>query len=134
LKTQLTELEGKPGSQSVVDMEVNPAELEKRRREVAFANEVLIRDGFRWTTLFDKLEDVAVDGVSIRSIQPNYKENSLGLTAVARGVNEMQDYLDQLLTSPAFSEVYLLSQGSSKGTGENERQEITFAINLKGVF
>lgn len=134
LKIQLKELEGKSESRGDVDQEVNPADLEKRRQEVAFANGILIRDSFRWTALLDKLEDVAVDGVGIRSLQPNFKENSLGLTAVARGVSEMQEYLDQLMTSPAFSEVYLLRQSSNKGTGDNVRQEISFSVDLKGVF
>ncbi len=118
------------------DPAIAPEELKKRQKDVAFANEILMREGFRWTELLDRLEDVAVDGISIRALQPNFKEKSLSLSGVAREVRDLRRYIDRLIAESSFSEVYLLSQSTVKIKDNlgGEHQAIAFSIDLKGVF
>ena len=137
VQSHLAELERKLGRERPADAaEASPAEMERERQEVAFANEILARDGFRWTALLNRLEGVAIDGISIRSLQPNFKENSLKLSGVAAGLQQMRKFIDRLLAAPAFSEVYLLSQDTTtvKDNLGSEHQAIAFSLVLKGVF
>lgn len=120
---------------------LTPEILRTQHEKIAFANDILRRDSFRWTKLLDDLEASAVDGVTIRALQPDFKERNLRVRGAARGVDDMRRYLDQLIASARFSEVYLLEQAreeSSKGDKEKGAPEgprgITFSILLKGAF
>ncbi|MFA5516514.1 MAG: PilN domain-containing protein [Desulfuromonadales bacterium] len=136
IAVQLAEVELKLDQRGVADPDIAPDAWERRRREVAFANEILLRDGFRWTEMLDRLEAVALDGISIRVLQPDFKKKSLSLSGDARGVRELRQFIDRLLAAPSFSEVYLLNQSTVKVMDAlgGEHQGIAFSIDLKGVF
>jgi Tfp pilus assembly protein PilN len=122
------------GQQPVV--ETDPKALLSLRQEVALANDILARDSFRWTVMLDRLEEVVQDGITIRSLQPDYREGSLRLSAAARGLPQLSGFLDGLLASGYFTDVYLLDQASTKvkdATGV-ERPATTFSLLLKGAF
>lgn len=115
---------------------VTAAEMARQKAQVTSANAILERDGFRWTVLLDRLEEMTLEGVTIVSLQPDYKARSLRLTGQARSLKELRAFLDRLITSPAFSEVYLLQQGSAKVKTASgaERPALGFSLVLKGVF
>lgn len=118
--------------------EISPEAFREQQESIALANDILRRDSFRWTQLLDHLEESAVEGVAIRALQPDYKERSLRVSAIARGVDEMRRYLDQLMVSKHFSEVYLLEQSREKeaagGKGKGSPGGISFSIVLRGAF
>ena len=117
-------------------MELNPEEVRRQQEKIAFVNDILHRDSFRWTQMFDRLEESAVEGVSVRSLQPDYKDRSLQLRGVAAGVDELRSYLDSLIASPHFSEVLLLEQSRTEvgeATGV-KRTALAFSIVLRGAF
>ncbi|MBE0596299.1 MAG: PilN domain-containing protein [Desulfuromonadales bacterium] len=113
---------------------ITPAAWERQATLVGFANVVLERDGFRWTALLDRLEEVASEGITIRSLQPDPKENSIKIAGQARSVQHLQEFLDQLMASSAFPETYLLQQATEKvkASGGSERPVIGFSLLLKG--
>ncbi len=78
---------------------------------VAAANELIAAEGFRWTGLLSRLEELLPAEVSIRSLQPDFKERSLKMTAMAADVPTMTAFIDALLASAEQRQVYLLSQG-----------------------
>lgn len=78
---------------------------------VAAANELIAAEGFRWTGLLGRFEGLLPDQVSIRSLQPDFKERSLKVSAVAADVPAMTAFIDALLASAEQRQVYLLSQG-----------------------
>jgi len=114
---------------------ISPAAREKLLADVRSANEVLVQDSFRWTTLLGQLEEVVPEAVAISSIQPNYKESSLNLTGMARRVEDLQLLLDNLITSTHFEDVYLLQQARLKETTpEAAAEAISFRLVIKGAF
>ncbi len=135
VRAHLAELEQNAPRQSGPE-EISPARLAQLRAEVAFANEVLAKDAFRWTELLDRLEEVLTEGITIRAIQPEYKSGSLKLAGTARGVPGLRTFLDRLLGSPHFTEVLLLDQAVAKvkDSQEREREALEFSLVLKGAF
>lgn len=114
---------------------VAPAAYEKLLADIRFANEILVQDSFRWTVLLDRLEEEVPQGVAIGSIQPDYKGKSLNLTGLARGVEDLQQFLDQLIASAYFSDVYLLQQSRLKAAGQGEAAgAISFSVVVRGAF
>lgn len=112
-----------------------PAAYEQLLAEIRFANEILVQDSFRWTVLLDRLEEVVPQNVAISSIEPDYKGNSLNLTGLARGVEDLQQFLDKLIASKYFSDVYLLQQSRLKEAGQSEAAgAISFSIVVGGAF
>ncbi|WP_432821065.1 PilN domain-containing protein [Trichloromonas sp.] len=115
-----------------VSRALTPREQEQLVTDVEFANEILKKDGFRWTLLLDRLEAVLPERVSIRGIRPNYREGSFNLTGDARTVADLRMFLDNLSGSADFNDVYLLQQA------RQERKEgaglIGFSIVVKGAF
>ncbi len=101
------------------------------------ANEILTREGFRWTALLGRLEEVAVDGVThpvpAAEFQGKFRAAGRQSPAVC---GKLRKFIDRLMAAPSISEVYLLSQGSLtvKDNLGGEHQAIAFSLLLKGVF
>jgi type IV pilus assembly protein PilN len=73
--------------------------------------------------------------VAISGIQPDYKGKSLNLTGMAREVEDLQQFLDKLLASEHFGDVYLLQQSRLKASGQSEAAgALSFSIVVKGAF
>ncbi len=108
------------------------SEQEQLIADVEFANDILKRDGFQWTLLLDRLEEVVPEQVYIRGIRPNYEEGSFGLSGSARNVAALRAFLDNLSKSPGFSDFYLLQQALQEQQGGGGL--IGFSIVVKGAF
>lgn len=110
-------------------------ELAEQQQTYHRAEALLQRDAFRWTGLFDRMENLLPDGVSLRSFNPDYANNSLSIHGVARALTQLQALLDNLQTAQ-FQQVYLDNQGEvevDNGRG-GKRKALSFSIRLKGVF
>ena len=110
-------------------------ELAAQRQGYNRAETLLQRDSFRWTVLFDQMENLLPAGVSIRSFNPDYGKNSLLLNGVAKKLKNLQ-YLIDNLQSAQFNQVYLKNQGETEvddGRG-GKRTALSFSISLEGVF
>ncbi len=81
-------------------------ELGKQRQTYHQAEASLQRDAFRWTGLFDRMEKLLPDGVSLRSFNPDYAKNSLSILGVARTLTQLQTLLDNLQNAQ-FQQMYL---------------------------
>jgi Tfp pilus assembly protein PilN len=111
------------------------AAYEKLRTEIRLANEILAQDSFRWTALLDRLEEVVPKTVAISAIQPDYKGNSLNLAGLAKDVGDLQLFLDNLIASTSFSDVYLLQQSRLKEAGPSDTAgAISFRLVVRGAF
>jgi type IV pilus assembly protein PilN len=110
-------------------------QIEKQLQQYQQARVLLQRDAFRWTALFDRLERVLPDGVSIRSLNPDYQQRDLVLIGVARGLPDLQKLLDNL-HADSFQQVFLQNQDRievSAGAGD-KKPALSFSIKLEGVF
>ena len=110
--------------------EVSAAVLAKMAQRIEFANELLVRDNYRWTTLLDQLEGHLADGISIRGLQPDYKSGILRLSGVAASITDLRNFIDNLSRSEVFTQVYLKDQRIEK-TKDDLDGGVLFSIELK---
>lgn len=106
-----------------------------QQHDFSQAENLLRKDAFRWTALFDRLEDLLPENVSIRSFSPNYKEGSLVISGVAKNLIDLQDLLDNL-HADSFQQVFLRSQNQIEVVDYQEQKKtaLAFSILLEGVF
>ena len=119
-----------------VPVDISEIQLKELAENVAFANEVLDRDAFRWTTLLNRLEDISPAGITVTSLTPDFKTREVELNGLARDVEALRRFLDRLLASDSFADTYLLSQDIQKvkDSRDQEREAVAFAMVLKGAF
>lgn len=99
------------------------------------ARKLLNRDAFRWTRLFDQIESVLPDGISLRGFNPDYDKNVLILNGISRDLGSLQSLLDNLHAED-FRDAFLLQQ-SEVGLNDNrgrKKTALSFSIHLTGVF
>jgi type IV pilus assembly protein PilN len=130
---RLAQQEG-PGAKE--ERETTAADWQRLEQEIALANDILLSEGFRWTALLGRLEKVGTSGVRLRSVQPDHRAGSMRISGQARGTDALGTYLDRLLASPDFTDVYLLEQGVARmrNAQGQDVQAISFALVLKGAF
>jgi type IV pilus assembly protein PilN len=110
-------------------------ELAEQQQIYRRAEILLQRDAFRWTALFDRMESLLPDGISLRSFNPDYNKNSLLITGAAKNLQNLQALLDNI-QAEQFHQVYLKSQGEMEvddGRG-GKRSALSFSISMEGVF
>lgn len=110
--------------------EIGGPALAKLAQRIAVANELLVRDNYRWTALLDQLEAHLADGISISGLQPDYKSGVLRLSGVAASIADLRHFIDNLSRSEVFTQVYLKEQRTEKTT-DDMPGGISFSIELK---
>ena len=110
--------------------EIGSAALAKMAEKITVANELLVRDNYRWTSLLDQLEVHLAEGISIRDLQPDYKSGVLRLSGVAASITDLRNFIDNLSQSEVFTQVYLKEQ-RTETTKDDLPGGISFSIELK---
>jgi len=128
LELRLEELRGQKRGVNQ-QSEVSGAALAKMAERIKAANELLVRDNYRWTSLLDQLETHLAEGISIRGLQPDYKSGVLKLSGVAASVTDLRHFIDNLSRSDVFTQVYLKEQRTEKTT-DDLPGGILFSIEL----
>lgn len=129
LNLRLEELRGKDRGKNKEGL-INSVALAELSQRISAANEILVRDDYRWTELLDQLEAHLADGISIRGLQPDYKSGVLKLNGVAGSVADLKAFLDNLSRSEVFSDVYLRQQRSEKND-DDFHSGVSFLIELR---
>lgn len=119
LDSRMQELAGQVSGPSGTASGYSAEKLAALRSEIARDNDIVAADQFRWTRLLGRFEELLPAEVSIRSIQPDFKDRSVQLSCVARDVTAMTQFVDQLLHSEDLNQAYLLRHGDveSKAAG-----------------
>ena len=84
---------------------VDPKQLDFASTEARQANDLIDRRTFSWTDLFNRFETTLPDEVRITSVRPHLdKQNGivLGITVVARGVEDVGAFMEKLQATGAF--------------------------------
>lgn len=110
--------------------EIGGPALAKLAERIKVANELLVRDNYRWTALLDQLETHLAEGISIRGLQPDYKSGVLRLSGVAASIADLRHFIDNLSRSEVFTQVYLKEQRTEKTT-DDLPGGISFSVELK---
>jgi Tfp pilus assembly protein PilN len=128
LDLQVADIRGAPADYSA-------EKYQAIKSEVAVANQIVAADQVRWTGLLSRFEEVVPGDVSLQSIQPNYKERSLNLRGVARDVTAMTGFMDNLLTSDDFRQVFLQQHAEIDVELEGRTQKQTgFSLVIREAF
>jgi Tfp pilus assembly protein PilN len=129
LALRLEELRG-PKRSANQQSEISGTALAEMAQRIEAANELLVRDNYRWTDLLDQLEAHLADGISIRGLQPDYKSGVLKLNGIAASITDLRHFIDNLSRSEVFTQVYLKEQQTERTT-DDLPGGISFSIELK---
>jgi hypothetical protein len=87
-------------------------------RELALARETLQRMALPWNGLFQALGACETEGVALLTLAPDAGGSAVQITAEARDVPSMLNYLSRMEERPEFAQAVLLRQ-DRKTTGES---------------
>lgn len=109
---------------------VSEGELQALAGRVSFANELIQKKTVNWLALLDRLEEVVPEGVALTGIVPGQSTaQELKLDGVARSFANLRALLENMESSPSFSDVYLRAQSDTK-VGVTQ-QGLTFSVTCK---
>jgi len=103
---------------------VDPKQIESKSTEARVANELIDRRTFSWTELFNRLETTLPDEVRIVSVRPRTDRSHatiIGITVVARGVDDVNTFNNNLEQTGVFTRVRSLQERYNE-RGEFEAQ------------
>ena len=101
----------------------------KMLENIQYANDILLRDSFRWSSFLDQMETIVPRQVRVLKIDPSYKERSVNLAGQAKNLNSLKTFIDNIIQSGNYSHVFLERQAS-----ESKSMTISFSIRLEGAF
>lgn len=104
--------------------------------DVALANLIVEGDQFRWTSLLDRLETLLPAEVMIQSLQPNFEERSLQVSATASDVAAMTEFIDNLLRSTDLNQAFLTTHAEidNQQTGGGGAKLVGFSLQIREAF
>jgi hypothetical protein len=88
---------------------VAAGDVERTALEVKRAREVLLQLGVPWNDLFTSVEDVPAPDVALLHIESDVDKQHVKISAEARNLGAMLDYLRDLESRSIFADVYLQS-------------------------
>lgn len=132
-RTEISSLEAQLSSK--LPKQFTKEQLAAQQETFRQAQDLLQRDAFRWTALFDRLEGLLPAHVSLSHLTPNYQKGSLGIEGVARQLGDLQQLLDNL-NRDNFEQVFLTAQSwvDVVDYAGNKRPALQFTLQLEGVF
>ncbi|MEO8259812.1 MAG: hypothetical protein ABI868_20875 [Acidobacteriota bacterium] len=92
---------------------VDPRALELASVEARQANELIDRRTFSWTELFNRFEMTEPDDVRITAVRPRLdpkRGTIVTIAIVARSVEDVNQFLDRLQATGAFSELLRIDE------------------------
>lgn len=133
LESRFQELEGQVAAMPGTPSGYTPEKYAAVSAEIGLINEIVTADQFRWSHLLSRFEELVPADVSLRSIQPDFKERSVQLTGAARDVSAMTRFIDNLLTSEDLDQAYLQRHSEEEARSGGPRQ-VGFSLLIKEAF
>jgi len=97
---------------------VDPKQIDYASTEARQANDLIDRRTFSWTELFNQFETTLPDEVRVTSIRPNLDPKKgivLTITLVARSVADVNDLMERLEATGAFSDLLPVDHFDDQG-------------------
>lgn len=96
---------------STIRMNALPAEgdAEQVSQEIRQANAVILELGLPWKELFDAFESSQKKNVAVLAIEPDAQKGLVRISAEAKSLDSLPDYLAYLQKVPLFQDVMLLN-------------------------
>lgn len=97
---------------STIDNRLRSINPDKIRREVSFANDLIVRRTMSWSTVFDRLEEIAPAQLKMVRISPQTSQGKvlLNMRVIVPRQNVIRAFITDMEASPYFSDVLLQSE------------------------
>ena len=83
-------------------------------KEVDFANKLLKRKSFSWSSFFGELEAVVPRSISVSRVQPEGKDNGVQVEGKSLSLKRLTEFILSLEQSPHFDTIFLANQKKDK--------------------
>src|SRR5262249_19934294 len=93
---------------------MTPEQAASLSKDIAFANELLQRKTFYWSSLLSDIETVIPSNISLSRIQLNFKEQRVMMSGFAVSLKELTQFIIRLEDSSAFEDVFLENQKTAE--------------------
>lgn len=93
---------------------VSDAEYGKFLAQVKIYNAILYKRSYNWLALLENMEQLVPAGVSLKSLEPSKKGETVRLSGTATGFAAVRRFIENLEGSKVFTEVYLTDQNIEK--------------------
>ena len=96
---------------------VDTKQIERASLEAHQANQLIDRRTFSWTALWNEFEGTLPSNVRITSFRPRIdpkRGNVVTITLVARGVDDVQEFMENLEETGAFPELFPPSERTNE--------------------
>jgi len=117
-------------SEPVRSMQIAEKDYQQLLGRIQYANSLLNKRAFDWLLLFNHMEAVVPDGVSLSAIEPG-KGRELRITGYARQFSGLRKFIENLEGAKTFSDVYLVSH---KDDQTPEQKSFSFSITCKAIY
>jgi Tfp pilus assembly protein PilN len=85
------------------------AEWEQMQSELKAANRVIVRLSMPWDALFQEVERSVDEQITLLGVEPDPEKRELRITAEAKSLTAMLDYMKRLRAAALFRDAYILS-------------------------
>ena len=92
----------------------SPQGISVLSKQVAFANEIIRNKAFSWTGLLSDLENVIPPNISLKSILPSAKSETIHLSGTSLKLTDVTRLMNRLEASGRFSDALLADQKDTK--------------------
>lgn len=116
---------------------LSAGELEVLAKKAVFVNSAIISETFSWTELLTRLEENIPSKVFLVQISPDFRDNKILVTGMARSMDDVISTVDRLGASAYFKDVYLLKhyKSADEKIGMNEERDGSFiSFNISARF
>ncbi|MEW6089106.1 MAG: PilN domain-containing protein [bacterium] len=103
-------------------------DLKALSKKVNYVNTLIEKQEFSWTGLIYHLEERTPDEISITEIIPSFAENNIKIIGLAKTIDDIVKFVDNLQLSGYFKDVFL-SEHSNVEIEENDL--VRFVITAK---
>jgi Tfp pilus assembly protein PilN len=113
---------------------VDPRQIEFASNEARVANDLIDRRTFSWTELFNQFETTLPDDVRLTAVRPAIdKERGivLGISVIARGVDDVGKFIDNLEATGVFSSLLVVEDRYEEDGSLSARLETVYTPGAK---
>lgn len=112
-------------------IKVSDADYAKFLERVKYVNAIIYKRAYDWLQLFDNLEKLVPEGVSLKSLEPLEKGETLKIMATGRNFAAVRKFVENLEFSKTFTDINLTDQAIAKeGT---QVKGMNFTVTCKAI-
>lgn len=104
----------KPTDAASAGAKVTDADYAKFLERVKSVNAIIYKRAYDWLQLFDNLEKLVPEGVSLKGLEPSEKGEILKITAYGRNFAAVRKFVENLEFSNTFTDINLTDQSIAK--------------------